>query len=57
MFVPMGRTLIRRAIESGVIIVPGEAFGTRAPDYARFSYATARENLSRAVGRIGALME
>ncbi len=57
MFVPMGRTLIGKAIEAGVIIVPGEAFGTRAPDYARFSYATSRENLSRAVARIEALME
>ena len=57
MFVPMGQTLIQRAVEAGVIIVPGAAFGTRAPDHARFSYATAQENLSRAVGRIGALME
>jgi aspartate aminotransferase len=57
MFVPMGQTLIQRAVEAGVIIVPGAAFGTRAPDHARFSYATAQENLSRAVGRIGTLME
>jgi aspartate aminotransferase len=56
MFVPMGRTLIEKAIEAGVIIVPGAAFGSNAPDYARFSYATSRENLSRAVGRLGELM-
>lgn len=56
-FVPMGRTLIQKAIEDGVIIVPGEAFGSRAPDYARFSYATSRENLSRAIRRLQALME
>lgn len=56
-FVPMGRNLIQKAIEDGVIIVPGEAFGSRAPDYARFSYATSRENLSRAVGRLAALVE
>jgi aspartate aminotransferase len=56
MFVPMGRALIERAVEAGVIIVPGSAFGSRAPDYARFSYATSRENLSRAVERLGRLM-
>ena len=56
-FVPMGRNLIQKAIEDGVIIVPGEAFGSSAPDYARFSYATSRENLSRAVERLKALME
>jgi aspartate aminotransferase len=56
MFVPMGRNLIEKAIDAGVIIVPGLAFGTRAPEYARFSYATSRENLSRAVGRLGELM-
>ena len=57
MFVPMGRALVEKAIAAGVIIVPGGAFGTRAPDHARFSYATSRENLSRAVERIGTLME
>ncbi|HOB18182.1 MAG TPA: pyridoxal phosphate-dependent aminotransferase [Candidatus Methanoculleus thermohydrogenotrophicum] len=57
MFVPMGRNIIEKAIEAGVIIVPGEAFGSRAPDYARISYATSRENLSRAVERLAALVE
>ncbi len=57
MFVPMGRALVEKAIAAGVIIVPGGAFGTQAPDHARFSYATSRENLSRAVERIGTLME
>ncbi|MDK2889982.1 MAG: aspartate aminotransferase [Methanoculleus sp.] len=56
MFVPMGRSLIEKAVENGIIIVPGSAFGSRAPEYARFSYATSRENLSRAVGRLEALM-
>lgn len=56
MFVPMGRTLIEKAVENGIIIVPGSAFGSRAPEYARFSYATSRENLSRAVGRLGELV-
>ncbi|RXE55408.1 aspartate aminotransferase [Methanoculleus taiwanensis] len=57
MFVPMGRTLIQQAIEKGVVIVPGEAFGRNAAGYARFSYATSRENLVRAVERLERLME
>jgi len=56
-FVPLGRNLIQKAIEEGIIIVPGEAFGSNAPDYARLSYATSRENLSRAVRRLAALVE
>jgi len=56
MFVPMGQTLIEKAVNAGVIIVPGGAFGSRAPEYARFSYATSRENLSRAVGRLKELV-
>jgi aspartate aminotransferase len=56
MFVPMGQTLIEKAVNAGIIIVPGGAFGSRAPEYARISYATSRENLSRAVGRLGELM-
>ncbi len=55
-FVPMGRERIRQAIEKGVIIVPGEAFGSRAPDHARISYATSRENLSRAIERLGEIV-
>ncbi|MCM2465987.1 pyridoxal phosphate-dependent aminotransferase [Methanoculleus oceani] len=55
-FVPMGRALIEKAVENGLIIVPGGAFGSRAPEYARLSYATSRENLSRAVGRLETLM-
>jgi aspartate aminotransferase len=57
MFVPMGRTLIRQAIEKGVIIVPGDAFGTNMPDHARFSYAATQENLRRAVERLKPIME
>ncbi len=56
-FVPLGRNLIQKAIDDGIIIVPGEAFGSKAPDYARLSYATSRENLSRAVQRLAALVE
>jgi len=56
MFVPMGQNLIQKAIANGIIIVPGDAFGSRAPDYARISYATSRQNLSRAIARLGELM-
>jgi aspartate aminotransferase len=51
-FVPMKPALAEKIIESGVVIVPGSAFGANAPDYARFSYATSRENLHRALDRI-----
>jgi len=51
-FVPMGRKFIEQAIEKGVLIVPGSAFGANAPEHARISYATSRENLSRAIERL-----
>jgi len=38
-FVPMDQSLISRILSKGVVIVPGSAFGTNAPDYARLSYA------------------
>ena len=43
--------------KKGVIIVPGEAFGCNAPEYARMNYATSRENLKAAVERIREAME
>jgi aspartate aminotransferase len=51
-FVPMKPVLTEKIIASGVIIVPGTAFGVHAPEYARFSYANSRENLNRALERI-----
>ncbi len=51
-FVPMKPRLTQRIIEQGIIIVPGTAFGVNAPEYARFSYATSRENINRALDRI-----
>jgi aspartate aminotransferase len=51
-FVPMGRDRIMRAIEKGIIMVPGEAFGKNAPNHARMSYATSEENLNRALERL-----
>jgi aspartate aminotransferase len=55
-FVPMKPDLAERIIASGVVIVPGSAFGANAPDYARLSYATSRENLNRALERIARAM-
>jgi aspartate aminotransferase len=56
-FVPMKPALTQKIIESGVIAVPGMAFGVNAPEYARFSYATSRENINRALERIGKLVK
>jgi len=55
-FVPMKPTLTQRIIEKGIIIVPGIAFGVNSPGYARFSYATSRQNLNRALDRIQKVM-
>jgi len=51
-FVPMKPALVRKIIDRGVILTPGSAFGANAPDYARLSYASSRENLMRALDRI-----
>lgn len=51
-FVPLGKEITARVLDAGVIIVPGDAFGERADNYARFSYATSRENISSALKRI-----
>jgi len=51
-FVPMKPSLAERIIKRGVIIVPGTAFGVNAPEYARLTYSTSRDNLKRALDRI-----
>ena len=55
-FVPMKPALTQNIIDAGVVIVPGSAFGVNAPEYARMSYATSRENLGRALDRIHKVM-
>jgi aspartate aminotransferase len=55
-FVPMKPALTEKIIAKGVICVPGTAFGTYAPAYTRFSYATSRENIQKALDRIKASM-
>ncbi|HVP95005.1 MAG TPA: pyridoxal phosphate-dependent aminotransferase [Methanoregulaceae archaeon] len=51
-FVPMGLPMVERVIASGVVIVPGSAFGKNARDYARLSYSASRETLEKALVRI-----
>jgi aspartate aminotransferase len=51
-FVPMNPALVQKVIDRGVIVTPGSAFGSNAPDYARLSYAASRENLEKALERI-----
>jgi len=51
-FVPLGKDTTARVLDAGVIIVPGDAFGKKAAEYARFSYATSRENIQTALERI-----
>jgi aspartate aminotransferase len=55
-FVPIKPDLTEKIIESGVVIVPGSAFGVNAPGYARFSYANSRKNLNSALLRIRKVM-
>lgn len=56
-FVPMGSEITRRVLDAGVIIVPGDAFGKNGSEYARFSYATSRENINGALGRIESVLQ
>jgi aspartate aminotransferase len=55
-FVPMKPALTQKIIEKGVIVVPGTAFGVNAPEYTRMSYATSRDNITRALERIRGAM-
>jgi aspartate aminotransferase len=56
-FVPMKPSLTQKIIGSGIIVVPGTAFGSRAPEYTRFSYATSRQNIMTALERIEKLVK
>jgi aspartate aminotransferase len=51
-FVPLGKDKIQEIMDAGVIVVPGDAFGPSGSGYARFSYATSRENIEAAIERI-----
>ncbi len=56
-FVPMKPEMTQKIISSGVIAVPGTAFGVNAPEYTRFSYATSRQNIMTALERIEKLVK
>ena len=56
-FVPMKPALTEKIIASGVIAVPGSAFGVNAPEFTRFSYATSRQNIGTALRRIGNIVK
>ena len=53
MFVPFGRALTEKILAKGVVIVPGDAFGKNAREYARLCYAVSRETIEAAIRRIG----
>jgi len=42
--------------EAGVAIVPGTSFGKTSGDYARFSFAASKENISEALEKIGKML-
>ena len=56
-FAPLGEERTKQVLDAGVIVVPGDAFGKRGSEYARFSYATSRENIKAAIERIRPVLE
>jgi len=56
-FAPLGQQNTKDIIEAGVIVVPGDAFGPGGTEYARFSYATSRDNIKEALRRIKPILE
>jgi hypothetical protein len=53
--VPEG--FVDECIDRGVVLVPGEAFGSAGEGYARISYATSVEELEEALDRMAAAYE
>jgi aspartate/methionine/tyrosine aminotransferase len=48
-----GEEFVKKCMhEAGVAIVPGTAFGKTSGDYARFSFAASKENISEALEKI-----
>jgi len=43
--------------EAGVAIVPGTSFGKTCSDYARFSFAASKENISQAIKKIDKILK
>ena len=52
MFVPMDTEMQYKILDAGVVVIPGDAFGRNAVNYARFSYAASREDITEAMKRI-----
>lgn len=52
MFVPMEKEMQNKILDEGVVIIPGDAFGDNAADYARLSYAASRQDIKEALKRI-----
>ncbi len=52
LFVPMDAETFSSIIDHGVVIVPGDAFGSGGAGYARFSYAASRDIIQTALNRI-----
>ena len=49
----MDKSLQKKCLhEAGVAIVPGTAFGKKAADYVRFSFAASQEDISKALEKI-----
>jgi aspartate aminotransferase len=55
-FPPMDADLVRRIVEAGVVIVPGESFGPGGAGHARIVYAASREALTTALERIAGVI-
>ena len=47
----------RCLLEAGVAMIPGTAFGKFAKDNVRFNFATSRENISKAIEKIGKILK
>ncbi|WP_084600660.1 pyridoxal phosphate-dependent aminotransferase [Methanolacinia paynteri] len=56
MFVPMETEMQYKILDAGVVIIPGDAFGKNAVDYARFSYAASRDDINEALKRIESII-
>jgi aspartate aminotransferase len=56
MFVPMETDMQYKILDAGVVIIPGDAFGKNAVNYARFSYAASRKDIVEALKRIESII-
>jgi len=53
-----GEEFTRKCLqESGVAMIPGTAFGKFATNHVRFSFATSRENISKAIEKIDKILK